>query len=197
MAFGLNRHGSVILPRAARRRFTVKKLAFGGYSANLVNLGTPHGAIHMAVGMDMGNLVRAAYDPIFFAHHANIDRLWEIWRGSDGSDHAMSEPWDVAGFADTFEFFDVGSPEEPYRVSVAQTRNTVDLGYTYSTLPKKPPAMAKMASDEGPGSGPDTKLLGKRSQNYNHVCNQSRTVFCPKQKNRRWSRAGNPDAQEC
>jgi len=142
------------------------------------------------------NLVRAAYDPLFFAHHANIDRLWEIWRGSDGSDHAMSEPWDVAGFADTFEFFDVGSPEEPYRVSVAQTRNTVDLGYTYSTLPKKPPAMAKMASDEGPGSGPDTKLLGNGAKLQ--PCMQPvADSLLPQTKKRRWSRAGNPDAQEC
>ncbi|KAL6652004.1 hypothetical protein ACP70R_010929 [Stipagrostis hirtigluma subsp. patula] len=29
----------------------------------------------------MGNFYSAARDPIFFAHHGNIDRLWNVWRG--------------------------------------------------------------------------------------------------------------------
>jgi polyphenol oxidase len=49
----------------------------------------PHGAVHLWVGNptnlsipkpDMGVLATAAQDPVFFAHHANIDRLWEVWR---------------------------------------------------------------------------------------------------------------------
>ena len=27
----------------------------------------------------MGDFVRAALDPIFWLHHCNIDRLWEVW----------------------------------------------------------------------------------------------------------------------
>ncbi|KAF5022988.1 hypothetical protein F66182_4945 [Fusarium sp. NRRL 66182] len=39
----------------------------------------PHGAIHQAVG---GDLVPATSpnDPLFFLHHAQIDRLWWIWQ---------------------------------------------------------------------------------------------------------------------
>lgn len=29
----------------------------------------------------MGVLQTAARDPIFYAHHANIDRLWDVWLG--------------------------------------------------------------------------------------------------------------------
>jgi polyphenol oxidase len=29
--------------------------------------------------LDMGVLATAAQDPIFFAHHSNIDRLWDVW----------------------------------------------------------------------------------------------------------------------
>ncbi|HVR40236.1 MAG TPA: tyrosinase family protein [Thermoanaerobaculia bacterium] len=45
----------------------------------------PHGVVHNYVGLakspnnDMGSLAAAARDPIFFAHHANIDRIWDVW----------------------------------------------------------------------------------------------------------------------
>ncbi|GBG69667.1 hypothetical protein CBR_g4497 [Chara braunii] len=43
----------------------------------------PHAAIHFAVGppqtRGMGSLNHAAIDPIFYAHHANVDRLVDLW----------------------------------------------------------------------------------------------------------------------
>lgn len=41
----------------------------------------PHGNVHVFVGDDrgMGFFEFAARDPVFWAHHANIDRLWESW----------------------------------------------------------------------------------------------------------------------
>jgi tyrosinase len=60
--------------------------------------GGPHGAIHSAIGGDMGpntspngkiippsTLHRSSdtadiSDPIFFLHHAQIDRLWWLWQ---------------------------------------------------------------------------------------------------------------------
>ena len=39
----------------------------------------PHGAVHGLVGGDMGFVPRSARDPIFWLHHANIDRLWSAW----------------------------------------------------------------------------------------------------------------------
>jgi polyphenol oxidase len=66
---------------------------FGGQSpsptanrgGNLEN--GPHGAVHIwcgntsmqAADPDMGLLDTAAQDPLFFTHHANIDRLWNVW----------------------------------------------------------------------------------------------------------------------
>jgi hypothetical protein len=47
---------------------------------------SPHNSIHFAVGGAIGNAAgsmsdvsTAAFDPIFWVHHANIDRLWSIW----------------------------------------------------------------------------------------------------------------------
>ena len=44
--------------------------------------GTPHGSMHTATGGGggwMSRFTQAALDPIFWLHHCNIDRLWEVW----------------------------------------------------------------------------------------------------------------------
>lgn len=41
----------------------------------------PHNAVHGALGGLMGHPDYAGLDPIFWLHHCNIDRLWEVWRG--------------------------------------------------------------------------------------------------------------------
>ncbi|GLJ28768.1 hypothetical protein SUGI_0567260, partial [Cryptomeria japonica] len=39
-------------------------------------------------GEDMGIFYSAARDPIFFAHHANVDRVWTLWKTQlDGKDY--------------------------------------------------------------------------------------------------------------
>lgn len=53
--------------------------------------GAPHGGVHLWVtdpaqfsgAPNMGSLGTAAFDPVFFAHHANIDRLWDVWVGNN------------------------------------------------------------------------------------------------------------------
>ena len=46
---------------------------------------TPHGSVHCATGVQscpsgyMGYVPTAGDDPIFYSHHANIDRLYECW----------------------------------------------------------------------------------------------------------------------
>nr|ANG57909.1 polyphenol oxidase 3 [Lilium hybrid cultivar] len=51
----------------------------------------PHSPVHYWTGdkrqknaENMGNLYSAAFDPIFYSHHANIDRLWDVWLSLDG-----------------------------------------------------------------------------------------------------------------
>jgi hypothetical protein len=51
--------------------------AFGAIEAE------PHGPVHVQVGGPGGLMTDpdlAALDPIFWLHHANIDRLWDVWR---------------------------------------------------------------------------------------------------------------------
>ncbi|XP_052212357.1 putative tyrosinase-like protein tyr-3 [Dreissena polymorpha] len=49
------------------------------------NLESLHNSVHNWVGGDMADLGAAAYDPIFFMHHAFIDYIWEQFRRRQSS----------------------------------------------------------------------------------------------------------------
>jgi tyrosinase len=61
----------------------------------------PHDAVHVYVGGGdnetnlpglMSDPDTAGLDPIFYLHHANIDRLWEVWRLNPTTDVDPSDP---------------------------------------------------------------------------------------------------------
>jgi hypothetical protein len=58
---------------------------------------TPHGAVHVDVGGASGwmtSILTSAQDPIFYLHHANCDRLWQVWRANyGGSDPVNDATW--------------------------------------------------------------------------------------------------------
>ncbi len=74
----------------------------------------PHGIIHVDVGLpslprhDMGSLGYAARDPLFFAHHCNIDKLWSGWNdlASGGSGTDYKNPTDSAFLNARWSFWD-------------------------------------------------------------------------------------------
>jgi tyrosinase len=48
--------------------------------------------VHIDIGGDSGHMqdpVYAAYDPIFFLHHCNVDRQLAIWEGINPSVSAL------------------------------------------------------------------------------------------------------------
>ncbi len=98
----------------------------------------PHNAIHNYVGGeaadgrlgDMTELSTAALDPVFYAHHANLDRLWEIWRADPV--HRATEPNDAAFLDHRFPFLWLDG--SIVTVSVAETLDTRRLGYVYDAL---------------------------------------------------------------
>jgi hypothetical protein len=42
-----------------------------------------HGSVHVRVGGNMSSVATAGFDPIFYLHHANVDRLWANWQVSN------------------------------------------------------------------------------------------------------------------
>lgn len=79
---GLNDNSTSITVQTASARQAFAFNDFTNFSNNLQN--QPHGAMHCAVGTgcatpDMGFVPIAGLDPVFYMHHANIDRLWQCW----------------------------------------------------------------------------------------------------------------------
>jgi hypothetical protein len=94
---------------------------------------TAHGDIHAVIGGDMATQVNAAKDPIFYSHHANIDRMWELWLRSGGSTPSRCNPTSYAdaGWANKPYFF-YDEYGQPVSMTGAQIINTaVTLGYKY------------------------------------------------------------------
>lgn len=117
--------------------------------------GTPHGTIHNAVGGIMMDFNTAAGDPIFWLHHSNIDRLWEVWRTSTG---VGKDAKDTPYLGQTFWFLDrTGARVSHTPTDVVDTKK---LGYIYEDIsypasagkPRAPRRLGLMA--EAPEEGP-------------------------------------------
>lgn len=115
-------------------------LGFGGPQTVFAHFGPapgalenqPHNIMHVVIGGPdglMSNPDTAAEDPIFWLHHANIDRLWETWRLNGNANPAT-----IAFGSRTFR---LRTPSgDTVRTRVDQVLDTVaDLDYSYDSLP--------------------------------------------------------------
>jgi tyrosinase len=76
--------------------FTGPAVNFGGNNPGTGQLeNRPHNNVHVAIGGWMGNPQTAAQDPIFWLHHANIDRYWNVWlkQGGGRADPTNNTTW--------------------------------------------------------------------------------------------------------
>ncbi|XP_038894088.1 polyphenol oxidase, chloroplastic-like [Benincasa hispida] len=100
----------------------------------------PHTPIHVwtgdrnqSSGIDMGAFFSAARDPIFYAHHANVDRFWTIWKTLGGKRRDIK---DTDFLNASFIFYDENC--EAVRVYVKDCLDTRALGYVYDDTVKIP-----------------------------------------------------------
>jgi tyrosinase len=111
---------------------------------------TPHNDIHNAIGGENGWMAdpdQAAQDPIFWVHHANIDRIWALWNAA-----GHENPTDPRFLNQTFSFFDADG--QPVSMSASQVLDTLTgLGYTYDQPPAAP------AAAPAPGEAPLTAAV--------------------------------------
>ena len=103
------------LPTAERVRDILSFRSFSDFTAQLEDV---HNRVHGWVGGTMGIIAWAAYDPIFWAHHANIDRLWRIWQ--------LRHP---QRFSERF----LSQSLPPFPLTVQDTLNIKPLGYDYAS----------------------------------------------------------------
>ncbi|TYG65963.1 hypothetical protein ES288_D06G229200v1 [Gossypium darwinii] len=96
-----------------------------------------HIAVHIWVGdkeepynEDMGSFYPAGRDPIFYAHHANVDRIWNIWKTLPGKKRRDIDDRDWLDSA--FLFYDEN--KNPVRVKVRDCLDSRALGYDYQSV---------------------------------------------------------------
>ena len=97
---------------------------------------TPHNNIHDWCGdpcepknEDMGIFNRAGRDPIFFAHHSNVDRMWNIRKNVEKRPDITDPDWLDA----VFFFYDEN--KDLVRVKVNDCLDTTNLRYDYEKVP--------------------------------------------------------------
>lgn len=95
----------------------------------------PHDNVHVDVGGFsgwMGDVKTAAQDPIFYLHHANMDRLWNIWLAQGGG---RTAPLSDSTWKNTkFTFFDENN-KQVTMTSCNVLRATDQLSYMYEGEP--------------------------------------------------------------
>ena len=102
-------------------------LVFDGFSGGLQS--APHNYVHVAIGGTMGNF-HSPEDPIFWAHHAVLDRQWAKWVGMGGG--RANPTWDSTWMNTSFSFpdYDNGCKMASLRVQDVLDPET-QLNYKY------------------------------------------------------------------
>jgi tyrosinase len=144
-------------PAMAETLFTgpAPTVGFGGPATAWSHVGNvagtlerePHGTVHGEVGGDgppelswMSYFETAARDPIFWLHHSNIDRLWEVWLALEDHANPSGSRWDP--WLNTW--FKVGGGASAVTLRVREVLDTREppLTYFYSNTSVPEPARA-------------------------------------------------------
>lgn len=105
---------SATLPNAAAVAGAMANATFNPFAGSLEGI---HNSGHVWVGGSMSLIPTAPCDPVFWMHHAEIDRIWAEWQTT----HAGQDP-PLAGAAAVMD---------PWSETEADTRDITAMGYAY------------------------------------------------------------------
>jgi tyrosinase len=94
----------------------------------------PHNMTHNAVGGLMGQFLSPA-DPIFFMHHSNIDRLWDVWtrKQQAAGGPILPQGADLAPWSsEPFLFYVDCQGNPPTKTTAGDYTSTSVFNYTYT-----------------------------------------------------------------
>jgi tyrosinase len=89
---------------------------FGDFNDEMEDI---HDRIHAWAGGSMAQVALAAFDPLFYSHHAMIDRIWWLWQLEIGNSGIPPMMHDIV--------------LEPFNLTVSDVLNIYDLGYDYAS----------------------------------------------------------------
>ncbi|KAL8046760.1 hypothetical protein ABFX02_08G193900 [Erythranthe guttata] len=99
-----------------------------------------HVAIHVFVGdprepsgEDLGNFYSAGRDPLFYCHHANVDRMWTLWQYFLPNNKLMDKKITDPDYLNaSFLFYDENA--QLVRVTVKDCLDNTKLGYDFERV---------------------------------------------------------------
>ena len=103
-----------ILPNAAAVTAAMANGTFNTFAPAVEGV---HNSGHVWVGGTMGSITTAPCDPVFWMHHAEIDRIWFEWQAANPGQNPS-----LAGAAATMD---------PWSETEPDTRDVTALGFTY------------------------------------------------------------------
>lgn len=118
-------------------------------------LQTIHDQVHVWVGGSMGQVSVASFDPVFYAHHVMIDRLWYLWQQIHGDSGIPQGLLDL--------------PLDPFPLTTRDVLNVQSLGYEYAgTAADVPSDTDEEAAEETADGGEDADETGPAKRLYRY-----------------------------
>jgi hypothetical protein len=105
----------------------------------------PHGTMHCSTGSgcrqpDIGLVPVSGLDPVFYMHHANIDRLWQCWLNTKANGQTINLAWAKANlgmpdswYQTTFSFVDENGVAVTNTIADVFTPGVIDTHYDVET----------------------------------------------------------------
>jgi hypothetical protein len=125
----------------------------------------PHFLTHLALGGDMADFATVGGDPMFYLHHANIDRIWESW-----NQLGNKNPTDPKYLNRTFAYGDRSGKRVDLPVSAGD--RTEQLGYEYDSY-EKPPQPQHLSTEQAAARERTFKALHEQAMGGPHAAHQA------------------------
>jgi len=110
----LGRHGRLPSSFEVGALTSNQNLSYADFTTTLEGF---HNDVHNWVGSTMGNLMFSPADPIFWLHHAAVDRRWSAWQvGNPGKRSTVPPAEEVL---------------DPWAHRIANVQSIATLGYSY------------------------------------------------------------------
>jgi tyrosinase len=129
----------------------LEQIPYGAFNFGIED--SPHNPIHGAVGGNMGFVSRSARDPVFWLHHANIDRHWDAWLNLG---NGRMNPTDSPFLEREYSFVDENGATVTRKVK--DMLSSKALGYRYDNVPN-PTGLAEGPLEAVAGEPPKYKIV--------------------------------------